>query len=1348
MKFLIFSLITLFVSHISAQSYNISQLGLEQGLTNSYIVSITQDRDGFLWFATEEGLNKFDGIHFIGHYKYTQSISGNELNRIYADKNKPIIWIATQRAGLNAYNYETQSMELFSHEDDNPNSIITNDITDIKPANGNNLWISTFHYGVDLFDTKNKCFTHYNNQTLPSLCSNKTWTIMDDGEGHLYIGHAGFGMSILSLANNTVKNYMNSPWKSNSIPGNDVRCIYKDTHGNIWIGTEKGLSIFDDKKEEFIVPSHLPQELRNSYVFDIYQTDDDKLWIGTELNGIFIIDLKRDFLRPLEKEMNIEHIITSDNINYSLANSTVRSIFQDEFGNIWIGTYGGGVNFISHTPPLFSSYNYSPISTDLYSINNRIALSLCTGVDNELWIGTDGSGISVFQKGLRTHTYDKKNGNLAHNSVIALYKDSYNNIWIGTFLGGLNYYDSKTRTFRSIELNGNTKLDVRCFFEDSRHRIWVGSRKGIFVIDPCSKKVIAHYNHTKNGLPNDLIRTINQDSEGKMWIGTFGEGLAVYTPDMKEVARFNSRSGFCSNSINYIFKDSNEQMWIATGEGLVLFPNIESAEYIVYQREDGLKNLYIRSIIEDDMGNIWFGTNAGIGCKLLKQNEFRNYNSYNGKLMGSFMSAVTKDSKGIIYMGSIDGVWKFDPMTVLSRQDASECNITKMKVFSGKTLLDTPDIINYLKSEKQQIKLDCNQNTFELSFCVSDYSLSKQVEYAYRLVGMDNIWYTTEENNAIFRKIPPGEYVFQVKSRVKYMDWSNKISSLYIKVEPPLWLTWWAISLYVMFTIASLCFFLQMYRKWVYIQSSYKIMQEKHIHEKELNEERLNFYTNIAHELRTPLTLILGPLEDMQKDTELSPKQRKRTTVIHQSALRLLNLINQILEFRKVETQNKKLCVSKGNLVTLIREVGLKYEELSRKPGIEFSISIDCEELYMFFDKEIVVIILDNLVSNAIKYTETGKIELKLYTYLKEGVSYTCIEVNDTGYGIDPKEISKIFDQYYQVRTKCQMAGTGIGLSLVKRLVQLHEGEITVESEVGKGSRFCFTLLTHNCYMQALHTEAEETFEIKENDGVPNLSPQKELLTLLVVEDNVDLCDYIKDSFSDFFNVLIAQNGKKGVELAYKMTPDIIVSDIMMPIMDGIELCKLLKNNIKTSHIPIILLTAKDSIQNKEDGYSVGADSYLTKPFSASLLLCRINNLMEAQKRMAIHLESDIMYLKKSKELNDSLNKLDNEFLQQMTSLIEENLSSQKIDITYLSDKMCMSSSNLYRKMKALTGLSTNEFVRKIKLKNAERLLLEGKYSISEVAFMVGMNSVVYFRACFKEEYGLAPSHYLKHLKS
>ena len=266
--------------------------------------------------------------------------------------------------------------------------------------------------------------------------------------------------------------------------------------------------------------------------------------------------------------------------------------------------------------------------------------------------------------------------------------------------------------------------------------------------------------------------------------------------------------------------------------------------------------------------------------------------------------------------------------------------------------------------------------------------------------------------------------------------------------------------------------------------------------------------------------------------------------------------------------------------------------------------------------------------------------------------------------------------------------------------------------------------------------------------GCRIFSPQKELLTLLVVEDNVDLCDYIKDSFSDFFNVLIAQNGKKGVELAYKMTPDIIVSDIMMPIMDGIELCKLLKNNIKTSHIPIILLTAKDSIQNKEDGYSVGADSYLTKPFSASLLLCRINNLMEAQKRMAIHLESDIMYLKKSKELNDSLNKLDNEFLQQMTSLIEENLSSQKIDITYLSDKMCMSSSNLYRKMKALTGLSTNEFVRKIKLKNAERLLLEGKYSISEVAFMVGMNSVVYFRACFKEEYGLAPSHYLKHLKS
>ena len=477
----------------------------------------------------------------------------------------------------------------------------------------------------------------------------------------------------------------------------------------------------------------------------------------------------------------------------------------------------------------------------------------------------------------------------------------------------------------------------------------------------------------------------------------------------------------------------------------------------------------------------------------------------------------------------------------------------------------------------------------------------------------------------------------------------------------------------------------------------------------------------------------------MQKDTELSPKQRKRTTVIHQSALRLLNLINQILEFRKVETQNKKLCVSKGNLVTLIREVGLKYEELSRKPGIEFSISIDCEELYMFFDKEIVVIILDNLVSNAIKYTETGKIELKLYTYLKEGVSYTCIEVNDTGYGIDPKEISKIFDQYYQVRTKCQMAGTGIGLSLVKRLVQLHEGEITVESEVGKGSRFCFTLLTHNCYMQALHTEAEETFEIKENDGVPNLSPQKELLTLLVVEDNVDLCDYIKDSFSDFFNVLIAQNGKKGVELAYKMTPDIIVSDIMMPIMDGIELCKRIKSDINLSHIPVILLTARTDTASKIAGLENGADVYIEKPVSVSYLYAQMVSLLENRNKLrCLFSEKPFTPINTLTETQ-----ADEKWFNRLNEIIQENISNTEFSVDQLTRSVNMSRTLLYAKVKAVTGLTPNEFIRLVRLRKAAEYLAGNEYKINEICYMVGFNSPSYFAKCFQNQFGVLPKDFI-----
>ena len=701
----------------------------------------------------------------------------------------------------------------------------------------------------------------------------------------------------------------------------------------------------------------------------------------------------------------------------------------------------------------------------------------------------------------------------------------------------------------------------------------------------------------------------------------------------------------------------------------------------------------------------------------------------------------------------------FNPDIAINSPQIPPVVITKVRIPGRLTSREKNETA--IPISEGEIELTHEQNSFNLTFNVQDYSLANQVEYAYMLKGLENSWYTINEQNSVtFRNIPPGKYEFLVKARLHNQDWSEDTTSLRIHINPPLWLTWWAKLIYILITISIIYTIIHAYKKKIDLEILYTLEKKNHEQEQELNQERLRFYTNITHELRTPLTLILGPLEDMQKDTSLPTRQAQKLSVIHQSALRLLNLINQILEFRKTETQNKKLCVCKSNIAPLVHEIGLKYKELNQKKAIDFQIQIEKEEMLLFFDKEIITIILDNLISNAIKYTEQGKITLSLYPTTRNGVTYTEIKVSDTGYGISAEALPHVFDRYYQESGKHQASGTGIGLALVRNLVELHEGEIRVESIQNEGSTFYISLLTDNIYPNALHGDStKQTEEEMISEAVPedsqNTEPETSKPILLIVEDNEDIQKYIAESFSDSFEVITGSNGEEGKQQALNRIPDIIVSDIMMPVMDGITLCRQLKEDVRTSHIPVILLTAKDSLQDKEEGYEVGADSYLTKPFSASLLRSRINNLLDSRKKLITQFQQtgtshnpNSHLDEKRSIITEALSKLDNEFIEKITQLVEDNLSSEKIDITYLSDKMCMSGSTLYRKMKALTGLSTNEYIRKVKMQNAERLLLEGKYNISEIAYKIGMNSTGYFRQCFKDEFGVSPSDYLKQFTS
>ena len=923
-----------------------------------------------------------------------------------------------------------------------------------------------------------------------------------------------------------------------------------------------------------------------------------------------------------------------------------------------------------------------------------------------------------------------------------IYQDKQERLWLGTYKNGILLYTPKDGRITRIGDKGSEFLDICSFSEDINGKIWIGTQTGIYSY---FNNQLSYEKELNAQLPDIMVHGIIRDKNGKLWVGTFGKGVVVFDEDDKKLYNFTTDHSFPSNAVNYMMEDSRKRILVATREGIIIFKDVSQPNiFVSFGAKEGLENTQVRAIQEDHDGYIWISTNGGISRLDEKNKRFYNYNYHDGIPMGDFMdgsTCITPD--GTLFFGSQNGACYFNPRELSSPREVSPVTITQFFIYNKQT--ESRDTRLPVPISNRIVELPYNQNTFNISFNVLDYTQSSQVEFSYMLEGLENAWYSTQGDNQVtFRNIPHGNYVFKVKTRFRNQEWNENAAQLTVVIAPPLWLTWYAKLGYVILFIFALYALLRFYKRKLDLESSLEVERKQSLNKQELNEERLRFYTNITHELRTPLTLILGPLEDLLSDATLSPKHANKISIIHDSATRLLNLINRILEFRKTETQNRKLSVVKGDLGQLVQEVGLRYKELNPNNKVNYHIHIETEDTEIFYDADMITIILDNLMSNAAKYTSEGDITLSLRSVEENQIKYTEISVSDTGHGIDAEALPHIFDRYYQAKSKYQASGSGIGLALVKGLSELHEGILKVESTVDTGTTFTPRLLTENTYPNAIH--AQHDMEKKPMDAEETTitdTPTENHPIVLVVEDNTDIREYIRSSFTDIYEVITAKDGKEGWELAQARIPNIIVSDIMMPVMDGIELCKRIKEDMRTSHIPVILLTAKDSLQDKEEGYASGADSYLTKPFSAKLLHSRINNLLETRKKIASLLAlADIQ--PKQESAVSSLNKLDNEFLQKITQIIEENLEMEKMDIAFIADKMCMSHSTLYRKIKGLTDMSANEFIRKVKMHKGVELLMSGQYTISEIAYMIGFSSVAYFRQCFKDEYGMSPSDYVK----
>ena len=1324
------------------------QLGASEGLSNGFVTSVAEDAKGNLWVTTEDGLNRWNGITFRSYMPGNSNIAASELNciiRLPGDDRH--MWIGTQYNGICVLDIETGHFETLL-----PPTIMTRDIANMTVAQQNGIWVTHYHYGPQLYDpATGKAGTPITRiiKNLPQ----KSWTTVEGHDHKLYVGHVDNGFSIVDTIQ---KKFINFTYPE--LPGNSVYAICIDNNDNVWLGTDGGVALFNTSTRtitRFIHDPDNPESIRRGAVHSICQMRNGEIWFATSQGGISILDVKSYTYRDIEDATFRSLPINSYPDGTSSA--YIRSIFQDSHGNIWLGNYRAGIDFISRMPELFSRINYL---NDYGS--NRYNAVWCSARNQkgEIWMGAENEIVRLDKYDHVTERVplpDGRNDNATF--ARALLVDTQSGlIWTGTNERGLMIYDPATRIWTRKALPSS---NIRTFAADG-DSILVGTNNGLYKVHRTSFAT-GSADRINRQLTDLVINTISIDNNGRIWIGTLGKGLHIFDRDARLLANHKIDNGFPSNAINNIIHGSDGSAWVASRLGLIRFnPNSISDSHKI-EAVDQMDITHVMSLAEDYNGKIWLTSNKGI-VKVNPETEAGSL--YTGNItipLHSFVEGTAaSDNTDEIFFPSINGMIKVDPQRSTAPIEHVGIQATDLMAYNSN---DISKSIRSIGIHDKAVTLKHNENTFSITFSIPDYAQMEHAEFSYNLEGLNDLWIETRgENVATFRDINPGTYRFLVRQRQNGGIWDTPECILTVTVKPPLWLTWWAKTIYLIIILTIVAAFIALYRHRYEMKRRLELERERNKNRQTLNEERLRFYTNVTHELRTPLTLIMGPLEDIVSDPTLPGKFAYKLQVIRNSANTLLNLIHGILEFRKTETQNRQVIVRHGSLANLVREIGLRFKELNQNRNVKITLDIENESPDIYFDSEMLTTIVNNLMSNAMKYTQKGEITLAFHTVTDaDGTRRSVLSVTDTGFGISPKALEHIFERYYQENGVHQASGTGIGLALVKNLADLHQATLEATSVEGKGSVFTLSLLTDNNYPDALHAEharqtPNTTSQTDENSGMTT-EPDCDNLRkkILVVEDNDDIREYIRQTLADDADVITAANGLEGLDLTQQQQPDIVISDIMMPEMDGIAMCRAIKNDLVTSHIPVILLTAKDSLSDKEEGYESGADSYLTKPFSAQLLRIRIHNLLLTRRRTAEYILRQTVVNtpvepeplpdnRQSEPQNDptaALTPYDRQFLDKLLLIINENLANEDLSVVFIADKMCMSNSTLYRKVTALLGISPNEYIRRIRISKAVELLRSRQWSITDIAFKTGFGSHSSFGKVFKKEFGMTPSEYL-----
>lgn len=1321
-----------------------AHIGLEEGLSHSTVQDISQDGEGNLWFATHDGLNKYDGYHFTVYrhrYNRPQSIAC-DIIRCLARDAQGRMWIGTDD-GLSLYHDEEGCFKNFCDIGHRHRV----GVVSIAPITGDSLLVGTKN-GVWWFDGSRGCFLADSLST--DLSRLKSAVIILQGTS-VFIGAEGVVYQY-SWTDGDLHTLVQLPQNVK------INKLISGASNQLWIATEgDGLYRYDRKTNELFGYHQEDKEggLNSNYVRSLAFDSENRLWVGT-YSGLHIYDETGQRFYSINDSLNQEG---------ALSQNSVRSIFQDSQGGMWLGTYWGGLNYYH---PLCNRFQHIRHRTFCNSLSDNVVNCIVEDQAHNLWIGTSDGGLDYYDsatKKYRNYLFDPGTSEgVPFKDVKTVYVDEAANlVYVGTHAGGLMVLNRKTgnKAFYNTRNGYLFSNHIYSIIPDGEKGLWMASLDYLIYYDKAAKRFIP-VDKEVNGQPIQRHnRLLFRDSQYRIWMGGKG-GVSVYTQQGTDLMKNNDfpiDSLLKEAFVNCIYESSEGVVWVGTRSGLfALRQGAAEAEW--YTVDNGLPSNVICSILEDAAGKLWISSNQGLSCMTVKTQEIRNYTWEDGLQSNQFnVGASCISKKGTMLFGGVNGITLFRPEALVNNSFTPTPVINKLFVFNKEILpQDESGILEKTVWHTRQITLQSFQNSFSLSFVVSNYIAGKHNTFAYKLEGYSDDWYVQNDISPVsYANLPAGQYRFLLKAANNDGKWCDDMAELYIRVLPVWYCTWWAISLFV-FTGLGFVFLVVRFF-WIRKNMQTEIRMERLDKEKqeEISQLKIRFYVNISHELRTPLSLIIAPLEDLLKSVK-GHWEREKLLYIQRNATRLLHLVNQMMDYRRAELGIFELNPSYSNAYQRVMSLFVNYEVVAKRKNMDYDLYSEVQDEDMLFDSTYLDLIVNNLLSNAFKFTEDGdSIWVKLY---KED-NFLVLQIADTGVGIPEEKQKKIFERFYQVEDG--HTGSGIGLSLVQRLVELHHGKLTLQSEVGKGSTFTVYLpqdcsaysekeLAHcrgdqkesrvystNAQDVYVETAEVESAEAGGEDSMESCGKQKGE-TVLIVEDNEELRSYLAANLGVDYHLLQAANGKKALELIKDNQVDLVLSDVMMPEMDGVTLCRLLKQNIETCHIPVFLLSAKVDIKYQLQGLQVGADDYLSKPFSMEVIMAKISNALQTRQRMENH---STHYIQMNPEKVTS-NAMDEEILRKAIAIVEKNMGNADFSTEQFASEMNMSRSNLHLKLKAITGKSAIDFIHKIRFEHACKLLKEGKYTVSEISFMIGYNTPSYFAARFKKYMGCLPSEYGK----